>query len=639
MGLFYYFRFVLNRFVYIVIASFSFILNLKLKSQDLDSLKVINSKYDSILKTESLGIERLFYKHHDDVLINNIGPYGSKYYYPTSSFLYRQSLLSKSDVTNEAFRRLNGVKPFTNLTYINASRREQIFKIKHLQHFGKQLLFSFDLNKVSSPGAFVNQEANNGLFDISLSYKSKKGNYNVTINSEIQRDFFQENGGVASSEDFSNNRFDDAQNYSVNLFSSNSFVKRYKYSIEQKLDLFPLNTDSVNPSKLFMSHDVSYETYKRVFNDNDANSPIYNSVYLDSNKVLNILMLDSIQSPTDTIRFDYLNSLTNHPTIDSTYRQTLSNTVGLGLRNKKTRYELIYQYDVKDYYQGFSLDTISRYIDTNYTNSYAGFRTSTKLKSLKLEGVFKYGVSGYRTGDVLGEVQFTKKFKKTLLNINGGYFLVEPDLKLVNYLSNHYQWQNYNFNKQSVLSVNSLIQFEILKLDVSIETKLLNNALFYDSLSLASQNNEAISFTSLRLGKEYSFWRFYFRTAGIYQVTSNQYIAPLPQFIARQVVYYQTRVFKKALKVQLGVGGSYSTDYYGFGYSPAISEFYSQSNQTMGYYPSIDIFLNTYLKRAQIFLKWEHFNAGRSNSKSFLAPGYPTLPRSLKFGVSWNMFD
>jgi hypothetical protein len=114
---------------------------------------------------------------------------------------------------------------------------------------------------------------------------------------------------------------------------------------------------------------------------------------------------------------------------------------------------------------------------------------------------------------------------------------------------------------------------------------------------------------------------------------------PLPEIIVRQVLYYQKYIFKGALKFQFGVGFSYATDYYGYAYMPATNEFYVQENTELGNYPKIDVFINTHLKRAQIFLKYEHVNAGRSLQKSYIAPGYPPMSKSLKFGVSWNLFD
>ena len=158
-------------------------------------------------------------------------------------------------------------------------------------------------------------------------------------------------------------------------------------------------------------------------------------------------------------------------------------------------------------------------------------------------------------------------------------------------------------------------------------------------MAQASQYEESLLLSTFSLGKDYRFWRFHFRTAITYQTTSNTIIAPLPELSARQIMYYEKKIFKKAMKLQFGVGFSYSTDYYGYNYMPGLREFYVQERTVLGYYPSIDVFLNTHLRKAQIFLKYEHINAGGSLEKSYLVAGYPQLNKSLKFGVSWNLFD
>ena len=69
--------------------------------QSLDSLSIIDSRYDSILKSNGEAMNTLFYKHDNDVLINNLGPYGSPFYYPTTSYLKNKKLIIKPDTYKE----------------------------------------------------------------------------------------------------------------------------------------------------------------------------------------------------------------------------------------------------------------------------------------------------------------------------------------------------------------------------------------------------------------------------------------------------------------------------------------------------------------------------------------------------------
>ncbi|NQX99169.1 MAG: hypothetical protein HRT73_15020, partial [Flavobacteriales bacterium] len=244
-----------------------------------------------------------------------------------------------------------------------------------------------------------------------------------------------------------------------------------------------------------------------------------------------------------------------------------------------------------------------------------------------------------RENDLESEMMLSYGKDKYKLTVGATYFLNEPDLKFINYTSNHFKWSNTFFEKQSTLGFNVIFKLKELQLEFKAESKLLNNTLFYDSLAIANQDKNNASITSFSLAKDYKLLNFHFRTVFIYQITSDELLFPLPEIIGRQVLYYQKHIFKGNLQFQFGLGFSYSTDYLGYAYMPAINEFYVQQKTTLGYYPKIDVFINTHLKRAQIFLKYEHINAGGSLPKSYAVPGYPPMAKSLKFGVSWNMFD
>jgi hypothetical protein len=279
-------------------------------------------------------------------------------------------------------------------------------------------------------------------------------------------------------------------------------------------------------------------------------------------------------------------------------------------------------------------------LDTSFQNTYLGIGSKFDKEELSIEGIAKYGLNGYREGDIDVEVNIVFDHEKYVIEGGAGYFFNEADLKFKNYSSNHFKWENTDLIKQSILDINMGIKLKKIQLEFKAVTKLFNNTLFYDSLAIASQDSGQALISSFLLAKDYRLLNFHFRTAFIYQLTSDELLFPIPNIIGRQVLYYQKQIFKGAMKFQCGLSFSYSTNYFGYSYMPAINEYTKQGGGTeMGFYPRVDLFINTHLKRAQIFLKYEHFNSGRSLQKSFLATGYPPMGKSLKFGVSWNMFD
>ena len=543
-------------------------------AQESDSLSNINLKYDSILRTSENEMQLLFYKHNNDVLINNLGPYGSPHYYASSLVVPSKKKLKEEDIFINNLYELRGFKPYTNITYINASRKEQLFSLTHVQSLGTQLSLDFRFKKISSPGAFLNQEANNSLFNSNLNYVSKKKNYDAKFEVSIIKNDYQENGGLFSVADYEAELSDDEQNYVVNLNTSNSFEKKYEFGLKQRLDLYTFNDDSSNYSKIFFKHQITSTSNQKVFYDNDPLSSIYEHIFLDS-----------IAS------------------IDSIYHNNFSNTAIVGFENADYNIGFFGQYDVRKYEQRFGLEM-------DYHDAYAGFLFGYQNGTLNIKGIAKVAIDGYREGDVESEVSFSFSQYRYSLSGSVGYYLNEADLKLVDYTSNHFMWSNSSFSKQSLAGANLSLKLKEIDLDFEMDGKLLNNTFYFDSLAVANQNNNVSSVATFRVGKNYKFFNFHFRSALIYQLTSDKFLFPLPQIIGRQIAYYQKHIFKKSLKVQLGVGISYATAHYGYAYMPAINEFYVQSTRYLGEYPKVDIFFNTQLKRAQIFLKYEHINSG-----------------------------
>ena len=575
-------------------------------SQEIDSLKIFNSQYDSILYNDAYFLDVLFYKHHNDVLINNLGPFGSKYYFPIANGLFPKVYLSKDEenIYRKRLYQLKGIKPFTNITYINASRKEQLLLLNNVQQFGKLLSFSFDYKRISSPGIYLNQEANNTLFNAFLDYQSKNKIHSISFKVSITRDFFDENGGLKNKPDFESNLFDDRKTYDVNLLSSHTSEKKYHYQLKNRFRLWLNRKDSTEFNSLNLKWNTNYTDRKRVFNDNDPLSTIYNDIFIDSLS-----------------------------TVDSIHINILSNQLAFSFSQNKHVVDIYGIHELENYYQSYGLDTI-------YHNLYFGSSVRFSKDKLKFNIDGKYAFNGYREGDV--EIISNTSYKLDTnyeLKVGISYHLNEPSLNFINYQSNHFSWRNYHFKKMSTLNASVELLLKKIKTFLIVDNKLLTNVLYFDNQANASQLNESNILSSIRVAKNYRLLNFYFRSVLIYQSTAHKSIFPLPALIGRQIVYYQNFLFKKTLKFQLGFNVFYTSNYYGYAYMPATSKFYVQTDQMIGDYPYFDVFFNTQLKRARIFFKYEHFNAGWSGYRYYATAGYPAMDRSFKFGLSWNMFD
>ncbi len=590
---------------HIILSIFWFLCFIKSNAQN-DSLTLVNDKYKSILFNDSDFLEVLFYKHFNNVLINNLGTFGSSYYFSTTYLNDNQSQIFAPKQINNQLLMLDGFKPFTNLTWINAGRREQVFSLHHIQKFGKQASLVFLYKRISSPGVYINQEANNSLFKGEFNYQSLNQIYHLKLSTHIDRINNQENGGLSDVQDFETDTFDRRSLYQVNLTQSYYQIKENNYAIDQKVNVINQKIDSASYHQIYIGLGNYYKTRTRNYYDYDADASLYQNTYFDS-----------------TSRF----------WLDSTFYKDFTHKFSLGLKHKKIDVNGFFEYHQEEYSQLTG-------IDTTYNNAYTGLNLEAGFSKVNIQTQFKYGLNGYNSGDIQSAFLLNYHTNDNYnINFEVRYNLIEPELYYKTYSSNHFKWDSTNFFKKQTIYLSTSVESKKYRARFFVNAKLLDKFFYYDSLVILKQHDFASHQISTGIEKDYSLWNLHFKTALIYQITSNDTILPLPAFVGRQVMYYENRLFKKALKLRTGFNVSFTTDYYGYEFMPGISQFYVQSKKKIGNYPYIDFFISLHLKRAQIFFKWEHLNAGMMNYNYFLTPTIPAHDRSFKFGVSWNMFD
>jgi len=91
--------------------------------------------------------------------------------------------------------------------------------------------------------------------------------------------------------------------------------------------------------------------------------------------------------------------------------------------------------------------------------------------------------------------------------------------------------------------------------------------------------------------------------------------------------------------LQPGIDLHFLTAYYADAYMPATAVFYMQNDKKIEEQLYIDVFVNFKIKRARMFLKYSHVNAGLLGYNYYSIPGYPMHDRIMQFGISWMFYD
>ena len=170
----------------------------------------------------------------------------------------------------------------------------------------------------------------------------------------------------------------------------------------------------------------------------------------------------------------------------------------------------------------------------------------------------------------------------------------------------------------------------------------IKNYTYLDSDNLPKQSSSSVDLVQVGIKNTFQYKKFHLETHLAYQnVTSNKQLLPLPDFIGRATVYYQSKAFKNNAEFQLGLNAYYFTKFQSRIFLPVTNEFRLQSkseNYNIGEYPVLDLFLHFKVKRMLIILEGQHFNSSFSGYKFYSSPLNPYTDFRLNVGILWYIF-
>ena len=491
-------------------------------------------------------------------------------------------------------------------------------------------IFSMNINKYFNVGGLVNfisgrgrypkqtsRMTNGGFF---TSFGGKRYAFNAVVMFNDFRNY--ENGGIADTAQLFDNAFPNSSlnvnlNTAISYYRSNIYYLNHRYSLgfdkERTLANDSVVLDFV-PVTSFI-HTIKFEDAQKKYIETD-NEPFYTNYY-------------------------YSNGYTK----DSSKFQSLKNTFAITLEEKFNR---ALHFGVAAFVEHeFIHRTVSsdwlRFIN-DYENdiTVGGTISKNEGKTIKYNASGQVVLLGRRIGDfdVKGNLATTFRVLKDTLSLSAGAFFGSntQDFLIQNYFSNHFNWQN-NFAKTLNLRIKARVSLQKTGISVGFNMANITNFVYFDENALPAQFGGNLQIMAFDLTANLKLWKFHWDNKMVYQVSSNREILPLPDFAVYTNLYFKTMMFK-VLTVQLGVSCRYNTAYYAPNYMPATGQFYLQNEEKIGNYPLMNAYLNLHLKRARIFVQYEHFNKGLFGGKNyFLMPKYPMNPGTFQVGVAWAFYN
>lgn len=597
----------------------------------IDMYKIVTLQKDTTLVDTSLTIQneyKINYLRRDNFGLlpfsnegqpYNILDYGLTDYNPFPDFGFRGKHFAyqKADEVNY----YNVATPYTDLMYRSVLQQGQIMDALFTVNTSERLNLFVGYRGIRSIGRYINQRASHGIFKIGGSYNTTDKRYYLKVHFSGQDFTNQENGGIVDTEFFESGEdlYTDRERLDVYSRDAESVLKGNRYFFDHTFRL-----SKSNPNSLLFHHQFTYE--------NEF--------------------------------FNY-----REPTVNSRYGESYTSSI-----NNRARYNRMYNL-LGAAYTNETIGTFEFYLeDFNYNYYYRSIileDNSVSIPNALNDRINTYGAKYYyQKGKVKGSALISNSITDqslTNIDLQARYTIDDRNVLSARYqnmnrLPNHnynlhqsdykaYNWSN-NFNNEKIntLEVGAKTQW----VDASLQYTILNDHLYFSNdfvpnaeittvldtlLVTPKQYGNTINYLSLKVGREFKFWKLALDNTMLYQnVQQSNNILNVPQFVTRNTLYYSDYLFKKALFIQTGFTFQYFTEYYANDYNPVIGEFYVQEQKKIGGYPLIDFFLNMKIKTFRLYLKAEHFNSSFTGSNFYSAPNYPYRDFTIRFGVVWNFF-
>lgn len=507
--------------------------------------------------------------------------------------------------------------PTAAFVYHNAVNNGAVLNSTYTQNIGANFNFAIEYFGLRSEGNFQNSLTSSNSTTFSGNYLSKNKRYQFFAHYLHQNINNQEYGGIADVDQYLNgdNNFGNQNNFQVNLSNTNTrfAYRRYYFSHE------------------FAPFDVDKYPFK-----------IRHTIFNQKNKYYVGDALESFYYDSSTELID------NFAPFTKKYSNNFSNTLSLVFDKEKfkldagARYQIIktgvvpglingpqiIPAELSENRLGAVANLQIKLLDKFDVKSFFEFsQGSTFGTYLKSENVVNFEpIEGYRVDAKVNFQSMSPTFNQ-LLNTS-------PYSKFNYYLENP--------KNESVTEIGGKINLKWFNSEIFANYFRIDNYTYFNELALPEQSNSALNISQIGGEATLDYNKFHLNGKLLFQsALSNADLLPLPNFIGRVNLYYQTLAFKDAAEIQGGIKVYYFSKFASREYMPLLNEYIlpGSNSYSIGGQPIADAYVNLKVKRLIFFLEAQHFNTTFTQNKSFTAPDYPIYDFRVNIGLVWYLFN
>jgi hypothetical protein len=549
---------------------------------------------------------------------------------PQSTYNYSANAFGLYTLSPENTMFFTTDKPFTHLYYVMGKGKEQYFDITHSQQIKRQLTIGLKLNFIKSPGTYLRQTSKNASMAVYMLYHTINNRYSLLASYYHNNLTVYENGGIQYDSVFRQNTEPDRQRIPVNLLTAQNHLKNSEVYFAQTFFLrkpqpsHVKNSDSTQafqPRRTLLfylnqpgcfTHTLRWSRQGLAYTDTKPDSSYYpQTIYHDSLKTY-----DSVYNTY------FENHLTwSNARADSTSRHDPFILQG-GIWQRTIR---IWQ------------DSVSKFLNQFGPEVQAILNI---FPQLELNGWMRYVSSGYHlydfTSGAQGKLLFSSGKHPGLFTFSYQVAQLEPDYFYEHYSGNHYLWDK-SYTKQFFNALS--FKGNYLGFDGGFSINSGSKIAYMDQDALPQQATGTYTITQVWLKKLLHIGHWSIDNKFYYQHVAGADVVRLPAFTGNMALIFNFVLFNHALISQSGVSCFYHSQWKGDAWMANTRSFYLQDKINTGGYFYTDLFLNFKVKRARLFIKYQHLNSGWTDYSYFMVPHYPQPDRGLRFGISWLFYD
>ena len=537
---------------------------------------------------------------------NNGSPSYSLIYDPGRSTGFNTGLrqYEQYKIHQDSLRFYNSNRPMADLHFSPIWGTQQNFAVgaTFARQFSDGVAISTSFNRINQEGFYTNTftKGTNLAMAIRKEWANSRITTFVSMTSNIHDDRI--NGGVTTDTLFQKQNFNFRTRIPVFLEGASHRMEEKSYSLT---NLYRLGDSIATENDVFIRHSISYETNKfRFFDSTSENRTAFYG--------------DQLAFDDRGLRMFFgVNKINNTFSIAGKYKNKYKGNLGI-------THEFI---------------SITNDTEDASRNDITAFAAG----EIKFSNFLMLNVNGrLGLGTNVGKFDFDGSTQMNLgrwAGLNFGarlYNLESPHIFNTLHVNGRNIYSNQRLN-QTGISVYGTLSVPKTGTQISITQNVINNAIFWDSLSLPVIVDGGLVQLTGKVSQNFRLGHFYSEHFVVYQAY-NSSLVRLPEWYSYHNLYWRSRLFRKILDLKVGGEHFFIPSFRGLDYSPVTGQFINKG-ENIPFFSQTNVFLQGKVSNFRIFVKVENLQQYLNGTVQYQTGTYPQLDGRIRIGLRWLLLD